>query len=248
MAKPSVCVVGGGMITQVQIAACLSTAKTRRGRRNPRIAPGQRPLADAGRGCGPAEGVSRPVLSPHPSLEMEPSENTPTCSGKRLPGWARATSWWSPCRSTALHRRRGDPAQAARLVKPLVLGANQALEIDDGLRKGLVVGVEYHKRLDDSRALVARREYREGLFGEFKLGHAEMNEPFYYRRSNFMNWCVCDTPTCSAMSAATTWTRCISSPASCRLRCPCTASSTPTPTATKATCDHAPCSGRTAPA
>ena len=40
--------------------------------------------------------------------------------------------------------------------------------------------------------MVARRQYREGLFGEFKLGHAEMNEPYAYRHSNFMNWCTCE--------------------------------------------------------
>ena len=77
-------------------------------------------------------------------------------------------------------------------VKPLVLRYDQSLEIErQAYEKGLVVGVEYHKRLDD-RALLARRHYRQGLFGEFKLGHAEMNEPYSYRHSNFMNWCICE--------------------------------------------------------
>ena len=77
-------------------------------------------------------------------------------------------------------------------VKPLVLKYAQAIEIEEqAYEKGLVIGVEYHKRLDD-RALVARRQYREGLFGEFKMGHAELNEPYYYRHSNFMNWCTCE--------------------------------------------------------
>ena len=77
-------------------------------------------------------------------------------------------------------------------VKPLVLKYAQAVEIEDQAHeKGLVIGVEYHKRLDD-RALFARRQYRQGLFGEFKMGHAELNEPYYYRHSNFMNWCTCE--------------------------------------------------------
>ena len=77
-------------------------------------------------------------------------------------------------------------------VKPLVLKYAEALEIERlAYQKGLIVGVEYHKRLDD-RALLARRLYREGKFGEFRIGHAEMNEPYYYRHSNFQNWCTCE--------------------------------------------------------
>jgi D-galacturonate reductase len=77
-------------------------------------------------------------------------------------------------------------------VKPLVLKYAQAEEIErEAYEKGLVVGVEYHKRLDD-RALMARQLYREGKFGEFRIGHAEMNEPYYYRHSNFQNWCTCE--------------------------------------------------------
>jgi predicted dehydrogenase len=75
-------------------------------------------------------------------------------------------------------------------VKPLVLQYGQAAEIEkEAFEKGLVVGVEYHKRLDD-RVLIARQQYREGKFGEFRAGHAEMNEPYYYRHSNFQNWCT----------------------------------------------------------
>jgi len=77
-------------------------------------------------------------------------------------------------------------------VKPLVLKYQQALEIEKlALEKGLFVGVEYHKRFDD-RALMARLQYRKGNLGEFMLGHAWLNEPWYYRDSNFMNWCTCE--------------------------------------------------------
>jgi D-galacturonate reductase len=73
-------------------------------------------------------------------------------------------------------------------VKPLVLRHAQALEIcREAYARGLMVGVEYHKRFDD-RSLMARRKYREGLFGEFKLGTACLLEKWYYRHSNFQNW------------------------------------------------------------
>jgi D-galacturonate reductase len=73
-------------------------------------------------------------------------------------------------------------------VKPLVLKYEEALEIQrEAYARGLVVGVEYHKRFDD-RNLLARRKYRAGLFGEFKLGSAWLLEKAYYRKSNFQNW------------------------------------------------------------
>jgi D-galacturonate reductase len=73
-------------------------------------------------------------------------------------------------------------------VKPLVLQHKQAMEIArEAFARGLVVGVEYHKRFDD-RSLVARRKYREGWFGEFRLGTSRLFEKWYYRRSNFQNW------------------------------------------------------------
>lgn len=75
-------------------------------------------------------------------------------------------------------------------VKPLVLTAAESLVVEkEALERGLLVGVEYHKRLDD-RSLLARRRYREGLFGEFRLGTACLMEKWYYRHSNFQNWCT----------------------------------------------------------
>jgi len=75
-------------------------------------------------------------------------------------------------------------------VKPLVLRAAHSVEIEREARaRRLLVGVEYHKRFDD-RSLLARRRYREGLFGEFKLGTARLLEKWYYRHSNFQNWCT----------------------------------------------------------
>ena len=77
-------------------------------------------------------------------------------------------------------------------VKPLVLQHRQAVEIERAAySRGLAVGIEYHKRFDD-RSLMARRKYREGWFGEFKLGTARLFEKWYYRHSNFQNWMTAD--------------------------------------------------------
>ncbi len=73
-------------------------------------------------------------------------------------------------------------------VKPLVLKYAQAVEIEEmAFQQGLFVGVEYHKRFD-RRSLEARKQYRAGRLGEFKLGEARLIEPYYYRHSNFQNW------------------------------------------------------------
>jgi predicted dehydrogenase len=73
-------------------------------------------------------------------------------------------------------------------VKPLVQKYEHAVEVEHLAReKGLFIGVEYHKRWD-RRALLARRHYRSGDFGEFAMGEAKMIEPYFYRFSNFQNW------------------------------------------------------------
>lgn len=77
-------------------------------------------------------------------------------------------------------------------VKPLVLSYQHALDLEKlSQEKGLFVGIDYHKRFDD-RTLMARMAYREGKFGNFRLGQASLVEPWYYRDSNFMNWCTCE--------------------------------------------------------
>ena len=73
-------------------------------------------------------------------------------------------------------------------VKPLVLRYAEAIEIETlAHRKGLLVGIEYHKRFD-RRSLDARGLYRAGRFGEFRCGEAKLVEPYHYRHSNFQNW------------------------------------------------------------
>ncbi|MCG3180183.1 MAG: hypothetical protein BIFFINMI_02540 [Phycisphaerae bacterium] len=77
-------------------------------------------------------------------------------------------------------------------VKPLVLKHAQAVELEElAAERGLMIGAEYHKRAD-YRALMARRDYRAGRFGEFRAGQANLVECYYYRNSNFQNWCTCE--------------------------------------------------------
>jgi D-galacturonate reductase len=80
--------------------------------------------------------------------------------------------------------------QHVLVVKPLVLKAAEAAMIEnEAHQRGLFVGIEYHKRFDD-RSLMARRKYCNGEFGEFRLGTAHLMEKWYYRHSNFQNWCT----------------------------------------------------------
>jgi len=77
-------------------------------------------------------------------------------------------------------------------VKPLVLKYEQTLEIETiAHKKGLFIGVEYHKRFD-TRALMAKKSYSLKQLGEFVIGEAKMIEPYFYRSSNFQNWFTCD--------------------------------------------------------
>ncbi|MFH0807116.1 MAG: Gfo/Idh/MocA family oxidoreductase [Elusimicrobiota bacterium] len=73
-------------------------------------------------------------------------------------------------------------------VKPLVLKYGQTAEIEKiAFKKGIFIGVEYHKRFD-RRSLIAKRSYKLGHFGEFIMGEAKLIEPYFYRFSNFQNW------------------------------------------------------------
>lgn len=77
-------------------------------------------------------------------------------------------------------------------VKPLVLKYAEAIVLEKlADERGLVVGVEYHKRFD-TRAFLARQQYRAGHFGDFRAGQAHLVECWYYRNSNFQNWCTAE--------------------------------------------------------
>ena len=132
---------------------------------------------------------------PHPSFDESEDRIFPDLYKEVLAGMAPRQAvivalpdplHYSVVREALLHD------QHVLCVKPLVLRYEQAVEIERlAYERGLFVGVEYHKRFD-RRALLARKEYRQGLFGEFVIGEAQMIEPYFYRFSNFQNWFTAD--------------------------------------------------------
>lgn len=189
--KPQILIVGGGMITHDQLLPSLYHMQrqgrigeisvcARRGSRLQQLAsaadlaeafPGQsfRPFPDGGDPDRQQPDLFREVISRMP----------PRC----IVVVAVPDHLHFDVIMTALRNE-----QHVCAVKPLVLKYREALEIEnEAYSRGLVVGVEYHKRFDD-RSLMARRKYRCGLFGEFKLGTARLLEKWYYRHSNFQNW------------------------------------------------------------
>ncbi|MHB0946620.1 MAG: Gfo/Idh/MocA family protein [Sedimentisphaerales bacterium] len=196
MNKPEVLIVGGGMITQVQILPSLYHLQR------------QGVIGQLGvcaldssvlRVLAEDESLKRAFpnqkFKAYPSLKTDPKEKFPELYKKTI-AELPADSIVVVAMPDQLHYMVLKEAlannQNVMCVKPLVLKYSQAVEIEqEAFEKGLVIGIEYHKRLDD-RALLARKQYRDGLFGEFKIGHAEMNEPYYYRNSNFQNWCTCE--------------------------------------------------------
>jgi len=192
---PKVNIIGGGMITKIQllpsiyqlqregivgdIGVCaLNAAPLKELQSDPTLAkafPGQR-------------------ITPHPDpANVEPSEAFPDLYKEVLssaPAGSIAViavpdQMHYPVLKTAIENDLH-----VCIVKPLVLQHAQAEEIAQrAFERGLVVGVEYHKRFD-YRNIMARKSYREGRLGDFRLGQAQMIEPYYYRDSNFQNWCT----------------------------------------------------------
>jgi D-galacturonate reductase len=194
--KPQVCIVGGGMITQVQILPSVYHLQ-----RQGVIGDISVCALDSGplRVLAEDETLKKAfpgqTFTAHPSLDTDPGEKFPELYRQVL-GKMPEQSIVAVAMPDQLHypviKEAISRGHHIMCVKPLVLKYQQAIEIEKiAYEKGLVIGVEYHKRLDD-RALLARRQYRDGMFGEFKIGHAEMNEPYYYRHSNFQNWCTCE--------------------------------------------------------
>ncbi|MBI1788345.1 MAG: Gfo/Idh/MocA family oxidoreductase [Acidobacteria bacterium] len=191
--KPLVTIVGGGMITHDQILPSLYQMQ-RDGAIGEIAVCASRPrtvLALAG-----AEGLLRAF--PGHSFRALPASGDPDASQPEL--FRQAIGRMPPRNivvaavpdqlhyDVIMEALRHDQHVCA--VKPLVLQHRQALEIDrEAKARNLVVGVEYHKRFDD-RSLMARRKYQGGLFGDFRLGTACLLEKWYYRHSNFQNWCT----------------------------------------------------------
>lgn len=196
MPKPKVAIIGGGMITQVQILPSISHLQREGVVGDISIcALDSGPLKALAEDKGLQKAFPGQTFKAYPSLDTDPKEKFPELFKEVIASLPKE-SIVVVAMPDQLHYMVIKEAMANNqhimCVKPLVLKYNQSVEIEkEAYDKGLVIGVEYHKRLDD-RALIARQLYGQGKFGEFKVGHAEMNEPYYYRHSNFQNWCTCE--------------------------------------------------------
>ena len=196
MAKPDIAIIGGGMITQVQILPSIYHLQRQGIVGDISIcALDSGPLKILAEDEGLKKAFPGQSFTAYPPLDTSPDEKFPELFKEVIANLPKQ-SIIVVAMPDQLHYMVIKEAlknnQHIMCVKPLVLKHDQSIEIEkEAHEKGLVVGVEYHKRLDD-RALIARQLYRQGKFGEFKVGHAEMNEPYYYRHSNFQNWCTCE--------------------------------------------------------
>lgn len=134
-------------------------------------------------------------FTPHPSLSESPDERFPDLYRKVIatmkPRQAVVVAMPDQLHYQVVMDALQDD-QHVLCVKPLVTKYTHGEEIKDlAYRKGLFVGIEYHKRFDH-RSLIAKKQYGLGHFGEFVMGEAKMIEPYYYRFSNFQNWFTID--------------------------------------------------------
>ena len=195
--KPQLTIIGGGMITQVQILPTIYHLQREGVIGDIHVvaldAPPIKALQDDQTLAGAFPGQS---FFPHPDpAKVDASEKFPDLY-KEVFASAPAGSIAGIAVPDQLHypvlKQAIENDLHVCIVKPLVLKHDQAEEIADLAReKGLCVGVEYHKRFD-FRNLMARRAYRAGRFGDFRLAQAQMIEKWYYRDSNFMNWATCE--------------------------------------------------------
>jgi len=195
--KLDVLIIGGGMITQVQILPSLYHLQRTRVIGDIAVsALNGAPLRVLAEDETLKNAFPGSAFTPYPDFtQVDPAEEFPHLFEEVLAQRAERRIVFVAL-PDQLHYRAVTKAleadQHVLTVKPLVLKYEQAQEIEElALAKGLFVGIEYHKRFDD-RALMARRQYRAGRFGDFRLGQASMVEPYYYRDSNFQNWCTCE--------------------------------------------------------
>jgi len=193
--KPQVCIVGGGMITRIQILPSIYHLQRLGMVGDISIcALNSAPLKVIAEDETLKKAFGGQGFTAYPSLDTDPKKEFPEISRdviSKLPAQSIVVVAVPDHIHYEVIKTALEYNHHICCVKPLVLKYAQAVEIEkEAYEKGLAIGVEYHKRLDD-RVLIARRQYREGFFGEFRIGHAEMNEPYYYRHSNFQNWCTC---------------------------------------------------------
>lgn len=194
---PRVTIVGGGMITRTQLLPTIYHLQREGVVGDIHIcALNAAPLTEMLNDATLVRGFPGQSFTPHPNPAKVPaSKPFPDIYKKVLAAAARGS-----IAVVAVPDHLHYPVLMAALandlhicsVKPLVLKYQQGEEIArTAYAKGLLVGVEYHKRFDH-RSLMARRNYRAGNLGQFRIGQAHLHEKWYYRDSNFQNWCTCE--------------------------------------------------------
>jgi predicted dehydrogenase len=194
---PQITIVGGGMITQVQILPSLYQLQRLGLVGEISIcALNGAPLKVLDEDASFRSAFPGHTFTPYPDFKkVDPNEKFPTLFEEVLKKMPKRNIVFVALPDQMHYGAIVKALQADQhvlTVKPLVLKYKEAIEIEKlAQEKGLFVGVEYHKRFDD-RALMARAQYRKGNLGEFKVGQALLVEPWYYRNSNFQNWCTCE--------------------------------------------------------
>ena len=189
-------IIGGGMITKdLILPAVYHLQRTGAVKTIDISALNSVPLAELKNNQELKEAFPGQNFNPHPSLDEPEDRMFPDLYKEVLarmaPRQAVIVALPDPLHYTVV-REALLHDQHVLCVKPLVLSYEQAVDIERlAHERGLFVGVEYHKRFD-RRALLARKEYGQGLFGEFVIGEAQMIEPYSYRFSNFQNWFTAD--------------------------------------------------------
>ncbi|MCK5850472.1 MAG: Gfo/Idh/MocA family oxidoreductase [Kiritimatiellae bacterium] len=193
---PKVCIVGGGMITQVQLLPTIYDLQRKGVVGDISIcALDSGPLKVLAEDPTLLKGFPGQNFDSYPALDTSPDEKFPDIYKEVIADLPKR-SIVVVAVPDQLHNNVVQVAlehdQHICCVKPLVLKHDDAVAIEkSAYDKGLAIGIEYHKRFDD-RSLIARRKYRAGDFGELRLGQAMLHECWYYRHSNFQNWCTCE--------------------------------------------------------
>lgn len=191
-----VTIVGGGMITNDLLLPSVYHLQRMGVVRDIRIcALNTAPLKELANNPDLQQAFPGQTFQPYPSFDAPPEQNCPELYKDVIaamePHQAVIVAMPDPLHY-AVNMEALRHNQHVLCVKPLVLEYRHAVEIENIARdRGLFVGVEYHKRFD-TRALMAKRRYELGQFGEFIMGEAKMIEPYFYRYSNFQNWFTAD--------------------------------------------------------
>ena len=135
----------------------------------------------------------RPEADRRVSWHVVPSRGPEAVSPKSWSPDARRGNLSSSAVPDHLHYERGHDGAVVRTERAVRQAAGAELRAgakrsrSEARERGLMVGIEYHKRFDD-RSLMARQRYRAGCLANSGSARPTLFEKWYYRHSNFQNW------------------------------------------------------------